>query len=340
MLDSSARHRAALAPRRFAASRVTLVTPSRALAIVVLLAAHAGAQAPVRPPSAAPGPPPAVDRITVLTDAFGGSEALAQDWGYAALIEYGGARILFDTGNNAERFAANVRALGVDLTRLDAVVISHRHGDHTDGLRHLLAANPGVRIYVPDDEYFGGGTPAAFFRQTEPTLPPEMRYFRGAVPDSVPHGSAWRGNFVRVGSTRELLPGISLVRNISAGPQFVETPELSLVIATPTGPIVVVGCSHPGIERILASVPPTAPTASPPVDGAAGPRVRMIVGGLHLVTMPPADVDSLVTRLRQRWGVVAIAPGHCTGEHAFARLRRAFGRQYVYAGVGTVIPLS
>lgn len=313
-----------------------LMASWRALAVVVLLAAPGGAQAPTR---SVPGVPPdgrSGNRITILTDAFGDPSALAQDWGYAALIEYEGRRILFDTGNNAERFAANVRALGVDLTRLDAVVISHRHGDHTDGLRHLLAVNPNVRIYVPDDEYFGGGTPAAFFRQSDPTLPTRMRYFRGAVPDSVPHGTPWRGQFVRVGTARELLPGLSLVRNLATGPQFGETPELSLVIATPTGPIVVVGCSHPGIERILASLP----RAAAPTAAAAPARVRMIVGGMHLVTTPPGDVDGLVARLRRRWGVAAIAPGHCTGEHAFARLQRAFGRDYVYAGVGSVIPLS
>src|SRR5512134_2675043 len=72
-------------------------------------------------------------RITVLYDAFGAPSALERDWGFAALVEYGGRRILFDTGNDAAIFARNVKQLGVDLTRLDAVVISHRHGDHTTG---------------------------------------------------------------------------------------------------------------------------------------------------------------------------------------------------------------
>ena len=70
-------------------------------------------------------------RVTILYDAFGGRPGLIRDWGFAALVEYGGKRILFDTGNNAEIFARNVRALGVDLRRLDFAVISHRHGDHT-----------------------------------------------------------------------------------------------------------------------------------------------------------------------------------------------------------------
>src|SRR5215510_16454959 len=75
-------------------------------------------------------------RITNLYDAFGAPSALQQDWGFAALIEYGGKRILFDTGNDATIFEHNVKDLGIDLSRLDAVVISHRHGDHTSGLKY------------------------------------------------------------------------------------------------------------------------------------------------------------------------------------------------------------
>ena len=88
-------------------------------------------------------------RITILYDAFGPPSSLKMDWGFAALIEYNGRRILFDTGNNARIFEHNVNQLNVDLTKLDAVVISHRHGDHTSGLNYLLKANPTVKIYAP-----------------------------------------------------------------------------------------------------------------------------------------------------------------------------------------------
>lgn len=91
--------------------------------------------------------------ITVLYDAFGKPSAMKKDWGYAALIEYRGKRILFDTGNNAEIFANNVKAKGVDLTTLDFVVVSHRHGDHTSGLDQLLSVNPDVTIYAPQENF-------------------------------------------------------------------------------------------------------------------------------------------------------------------------------------------
>lgn len=69
-------------------------------------------------------------RVTVLYDAFGKDPALRKDWGYSALVEVGGKRILFDTGNNAEVFLANAKAKNVDLSTLDFVVQSHRHADH------------------------------------------------------------------------------------------------------------------------------------------------------------------------------------------------------------------
>jgi len=266
------------------------------------------------------------NRITILVDAFGQPSNLKQDWGFAALIEYEGKRILFDTGNNSELFAHNVKALKIDLTRLDFVVISHRHGDHTDGMRHLLKVNPKVRMYVPNDEYFGGPTPQSFFRQSVPALPTHMRYFGGSIPVKIPHGSPWKAaNLIKVDSLLDILPGIRLVRNISPTRVFGETPELSLSLQTPKGQILIVGCSHPGIETILKSV------------SAHDNRVHLIVGGLHLVNVAEPDVRKLANVLRQDWQVEGIAPGHCTGEVAFAAFQETYENKYQYAGVGTVI---
>jgi 7,8-dihydropterin-6-yl-methyl-4-(beta-D-ribofuranosyl)aminobenzene 5'-phosphate synthase len=83
-------------------------------------------------------------RITILYDVFGArAQQLEMDWGFVALIEYGGRRVLFDTGNNARIFEHNER-LGVDFRNRDAVIISHRQGDHTSGLNYLLQVNPAV----------------------------------------------------------------------------------------------------------------------------------------------------------------------------------------------------
>src|SRR5262249_17259820 len=89
----------------------------------------------------AANPQQSAAQITVLYDAFGKTSTLTKDWGFAALVEYGGKRILFDTGNNAEVLTHNVEAAGIDLKQLDFAVVSHRHGDHTSGLNHLLKVN-------------------------------------------------------------------------------------------------------------------------------------------------------------------------------------------------------
>ena len=264
--------------------------------------------------------------ITVIVDAFGKQSDLHRDWGYAALVEHRGKRILFDTGNDSAGFYTNVQRLGIDLTRLDAVVISHRHGDHTAGLRRLLLINPSVPVYVPDDEAFGGPTPRRFFQQVVPELPPAQRYFGGSVPDVIPHGSAWnQERFIRVSDTAEIAPGFRLVRNIAPAQPFAETPEVSLAIETPDGQVVVAGCSHPGIERILASV------------AGRDRRISLVTGGLHLVNADGAHIEQLATRLRDHWQVDRLAPGHCTGEVAFLLLERLFGTRFLHAGVGAVL---
>src|SRR3989442_117336 len=90
-------------------------------------------------------------RVTILYDAFGKPSTLKRGWGYSALVEYGGKRVLFDTGGDNDDFTFNANALGVDLARLDFVVLTHRHGDHTSGLHPVLKGNPRVRIYTPGE---------------------------------------------------------------------------------------------------------------------------------------------------------------------------------------------
>ena len=91
------------------------------------------------------------DQITILYDAFGSDPSMTKDWGFSALVEVAGKQILFDTGNDADIFAANVKAKGVDLTTLDFVVLSHRHSDHMAGLNYVLSVNPAVKIYAPKE---------------------------------------------------------------------------------------------------------------------------------------------------------------------------------------------
>jgi len=267
--------------------------------------------------------------MTVLYDAFGKSSDLKKDWGFSAFVEYGGKRILFDTGNDSDTFAQNVKALGVDLKKLDFAVISHRHGDHTSGLHYLLSVNPSAKIYVPKEGFgvFGAALPGTFYRRDE-SLPGYMRYYDGHPPEKMTFGTPWAGaNFVWVDKLSEVAPGIFLISTVSQTPGTLELREISLAIKSPKGVVLGVGCSHPGIEKILE--------ASMAVDK----HVDLVFGGLHLVTTPDPEITRLATALHDKWKVERMAPGHCTGEPAFAAFRKAFGDQYIYAGLGSVVEL-
>src|SRR5882672_1457479 len=151
--------------------------------------------------------PPMPARITVLYDAFGKDATMTKDWGYAALVEINGKRILFDTGDDPAIFAKNVKARAVDLTKLDFVVLSHRHSDHVGGFSHLLSVNPKVKIYAPKDGFggiFGSDLPSKFYRKDE-SLPAEMRYYNGAPPDFVRFGTTFPGaNIQLIDKTTEV----------------------------------------------------------------------------------------------------------------------------------------
>ena len=273
--------------------------------------------------------PPSPSRVTILYDAFGDRAGLTRDWGFAALVEYRGHRILFDTGNNAEIFAANIRALHVNLRTIDFVVVSHRHGDHTAGINYLLQVNPRVKIYAPREGFgvFGAALPGTFYR-ADTALPGRMRYFGGQPPGELRFGTPWpKANVMLVDSLTEVVPGAFIIATVSETPGTLELRELSLALQTSEGMVLLVGCSHPGIETIL--------TASRPVAD----RVHLILGGLHLVTTPDTEIERITTSLHDQWHVRRIAPGHCTGEPAFAALQRIFGEAYVYAGLGTIIEL-
>lgn len=268
-------------------------------------------------------------QITILYDAFGKDPAMKKDWGFAALVEAGGKRILFDTGNNSEIFAANAKAKGVDLSKLDFVVMSHRHGDHMGGLNHLLSVNPKVKIYAPKEAFgvYGAALPGTFYRKNE-ALPPEQRYFDGKPPETLKFGTPWpQGNFTYVGERTEVVPGVHVIP--LKGEWGVDLPvmELSLAIDTPEGIVLVVGCSHPTVEKIVEAA-----------KTAINKPVHLLVGGTHLLPAKDDDIQRIATSLSDN--VKWLAAAHCTGEPAFAILQKTFGDRFLYAGVGTVLPLG
>jgi 7,8-dihydropterin-6-yl-methyl-4-(beta-D-ribofuranosyl)aminobenzene 5'-phosphate synthase len=151
-----------------------------------------------------------------------------------------------------------------------------------------------------------------------------MRYFDGKPPEVMTFGSAWQGaNFELIDKTTEIVPGITLIALVSEAPGTRELKELSLAINTPDGLVLVVGCSHPGIDKIVEAAT------------TINPKIHLIAGGFHLVAASDDAISKIVAALKDTFKVEIIAPGHCTGEPTFAALKQAFGDHYIYAGLGT-----
>jgi 7,8-dihydropterin-6-yl-methyl-4-(beta-D-ribofuranosyl)aminobenzene 5'-phosphate synthase len=156
-------------------------------------------------------------RLTVLFDNVGGHGGLAPGWGFACLVEARGNTLLFDTGADGAVLLANMQRLGHRADALDAVVLSHIHADHTGGLAAVLAARPGLDLWLPDT------FPAAFVRDIAR---------RGARLHPVRAGGPLFGPFA------------------STGPLDHGLPEQALIIDTARGLVVVTGCAHPGVVSI------------------------------------------------------------------------------------------
>ena len=167
-------------------------------------------------------PTPDQNSILNLYDAFGYQKrGTILDWGFSALVRYNGKTILFDTGNSADGFEHNVKALGVDLKQVDMAVLSHRHYDHISGFDYMLKVKPAVKAYLPADIALGAPVHYTFSHDTKESLaglPPEQLYFAGGV-NSIDYkpGERFHGaNAEFVGASREIAPGVYLIVTRSA----------------------------------------------------------------------------------------------------------------------------
>ncbi|HWR52668.1 MAG TPA: MBL fold metallo-hydrolase [Bryobacteraceae bacterium] len=215
--------------------------------------------------------------IRVLFDNNAASPAFEKGWGFAAALQMGGRGLLFDAGAAQEIFVRNFDAMKLDASSFDRIMISHRHGDHTGGLRALEVRNPKLRILWPD-----------------PAEPYEV----------MPH-------FHSTGALN--------------GPP----PEQALVVETPNGLVIMTGCSHPGIVKLVEAA----------LKQRAGKPVRYLIGGFHMLLHTPSQVSETIAALK-KLNVERVAPTHCTGEKAIAMFRDAWGPDFETVGAGRVIVLD
>jgi 7,8-dihydropterin-6-yl-methyl-4-(beta-D-ribofuranosyl)aminobenzene 5'-phosphate synthase len=157
-------------------------------------------------------------------------------------------------------------------------------------------------------------------------VPDDLRYFSGSAEGDYRPEATWStARFVNINQAREVIPGFTVVSTRSVTPGTREMNEISLMLKTPRGSILFVGCSHPGIEKILES--------ATQID----PRIHSIFGGFHLVDIPDDQVTAM--RMKEKWGIERMAAGHCTGQFAFAEMVRIYGDKFDHAGIGSIIQL-
>jgi 7,8-dihydropterin-6-yl-methyl-4-(beta-D-ribofuranosyl)aminobenzene 5'-phosphate synthase len=222
-------------------------------------------------------PPSGPLEIRILYDNTSAQKDMQADWGFAALITFGGHRVLFDTGAKADLFMENLKKAGVDPASIEHVVISHAHADHTAGLEQLSTRNPRIIVHQPDK-------PGAF----------------------------------------QIVPGVYST-GIIEGP----VSEQALVIETSKGLVVLTGCAHPGVVRMVEAAEKQRGKDS----------VRLLLGGFHMLQQSAAQIHSTIARFKQL-RVASVVPAHCSGDLSIKLLRQAFPSGSDGAGAGKRILLD
>jgi 7,8-dihydropterin-6-yl-methyl-4-(beta-D-ribofuranosyl)aminobenzene 5'-phosphate synthase len=260
-------------------------------------------------------------KVTVLSTML--ADAGIGEWGYSALVEVDGKKILFDTGANPDTVLKNAAVLGIDLSDVEDVVISHHHDDHTGGLltlrRVLMLKNPAAmsrahvsaNIFTPrfkaDGTDGNGLTPARgpyeaagghFVLHDGPSELAPGVWFTGPVPRKFPETN-WSDEGLRIRTSTGEVPD-----NIPD--------DAALVFKTTEGLVILTGCGHAGIVNIATYAQTIANSKS----------VVAVIGGLHLFAKPDSVVDWTGAQLRGM-GVKYLLAGHCTGIEATMRLRQA-----------------
>ncbi|OYT51376.1 MAG: hypothetical protein B6U73_02075 [Desulfurococcales archaeon ex4484_204] len=221
-------------------------------------------------------------RLVVLVDNEPG-EGLLSDWGWSAYIDAGGWAALFDADSDPAVLEHNVKALDMDMGRVSFAVLSHYHGDHYGGFKYVGRVLPGLTVYAPPG---GLGTLRRYGLS-----PREVR-----EPTKVSEG-AWV-----VGPLRG---GWGLW-------------EVCLAVRTSKGLVVIVGCSHPGVDRLASRA-----------SEVTGEEVYAVIGGFHT---PPEEVIDRLAKVSK-----LICPAHCTGDWAKNYIRREYPGQYCEVRTGTVM---
>ena len=267
-------------------------------------------------------------KITLVVDNEAPPELVAEH-GFAAWIDTGNECFLFDTGQGAA-LIPNAAALGIDLSRARALVLSHGHYDHTGAVREFLAANRHAPVI------HGPGATISRFSCRPDEQPPRQIGMAEEVRQALCQLPAERRIVLDV--PRYLRPGIGITGPVprnstfedTGGPFYLDpdkaqadpiTDDLSLWFETSDGLVVLTGCCHSGLVNTVRQ--------AQRISGVT--RIRGIIGGLHLLNAGPERLDATVAFLHE-CAPDFLLPCHCTGAQVIERLHAEFGDAVLRAG--------
>jgi 7,8-dihydropterin-6-yl-methyl-4-(beta-D-ribofuranosyl)aminobenzene 5'-phosphate synthase len=282
-------------------------------------------------------------KVTVLVTNLGGDPYEGDgEWGYSALVEVDGHKILYDTGLSADLVLRNAKALKIDLSDVEDVVLSHNHYDHVGGLmalrRELSKINPramsrvhvGAGIFEPRWNESGEDKNGLRLIKSEYLVTGGVFVVHDKPTELFP-GVWLTGPVPRVNDEKNWTPGLSLVT--PEGRREDNVPEDSaLIFDTDQGMIILTGCAHAGIVNITEYARHIA----------GNKPIVAVIGGLHLFSASDQTLAWTGAKLKA-YGVLSLLAGHCTGIEATFRLRESLGlsrKTAVVSAVGSSFTLG
>lgn len=233
--------------------------------------------------------------ISVFYDNRPYAEGCEPAWGFSCLVTGSERSVLFDTGGDGDILLKNMKRLGLEPDSADVVVLSHAHWDHTGGLKNVLERNGDVTIVSPSDF---------------------VDSVRGIMQES-------EGRIIAASDHLSICNGV-----YSTGEMGGSIPEQSLVVRTDRGLVVITGCAHPGIVKILDRV-----------REMFDENILLVMGGFHLINKSEDDLREIIDRFRAL-GVAYAAPCHCSGDRAIEAFAADYGDHFIKIGAGVVISLG
>jgi len=273
-------------------------------------------------------------QITTLSENTANLGNFLGEWGLSILIETEGLNILLDTGQSISA-SHNADILGIDLSQIDKIVLSHGHFDHTGGLRQILRrtgkeieiiAHPDmwqVKYATREGEERYIGIP--FHRQTLESL--GARFNLTTEPVRITDNIMTTGEIPMVTDYEEIEPYL-VVKEDDGFKRDMLLDDQALIINTEPGLAVILGCAHRGIINTLYHA-----------RQLTGVKViHTVLGGCHLMDASEERVWLTIAALKEL-GVQRLGVCHCTGLPASAIMAQQFGDSFFFNNAGTVLSL-